>query len=711
MLVVLQTSGEAFPEIFAESLSASIGRVQDVELFTEIFDFNRFDGASYDAIMARYLRDKYRDTPIDLVIATGPAPLALLARERGSLFSDAPLVFAAVSEPTISAIDLPDDATGIIGDFDVVGTLELARALQPNARRLVVVSGASPLDVDWNARARERLVGIDGLEVVYISGQPVARVEDELGRLTSDSIVILLTMIEDGAGERFIPQMGLVERLSRASAAPIYGVYETWIGHGIVGGHVDTIESLGALTGTIALRILAGESPVSMPIQRGESQYLVDARALDRFALDEARLPAGTVVRFRDPSLWDEYRAQIVVIAATLLLQTLLIVILLLRTRKQRLERELRHLEDRYRNVVEAQTDLVCRYRPDTTLTFVNDAYCRYFGKSREALIGTKFIELVPEADRMNSLRHVQSIAMRPRTETYEHQVLRTDGSTAWQQWIDHAIVDQDGSVVEIQGIGRDITALKRAEREAQEQREQITHLTRVAILGELTATLAHELNQPLTAILNNAQSATLLLSASTPDLDEVREILEDIEADDRRAGEVIGRLRTMLRKGSVDLRPLEINEVVADALTLVHAQVVEQQIEVRTALADGLPAILGDRVQLLQVTLNLVMNAIEVMSEDSRGNRELLIATEHRPDEASVVLAITDNGPGADAESVALMFEPFFTTKKNGLGLGLAICRSIVSAHAGRLWAQPNADRGLTVNVSLPANGPGALR
>ena len=195
-------------------------------------------------------------------------------------------------------------------------------------------------------------------------------------------------------------------------------------------------------------------------------------------------------------------------VVALVALQSLLIVALLLYIRKRRVERTLSQTEDRYRHVVEAQIDLICHYAPDTTLTFVNDTYCRYFGRTREDLIGRRFIELIPEGEREGVLERVRSLAAGTSTVSYTHQVTLSDGSVRWQQWLDHPIVDAKGKVVELQGIGRDITELKAAETEAQQRREQATHLTRVAILGQLSGALAHELNQPMTAILSNAQTA-----------------------------------------------------------------------------------------------------------------------------------------------------------------------------------------------------------
>jgi PAS domain S-box-containing protein len=214
---------------------------------------------------------------------------------------------------------------------------------------------------------------------------------------------------------------------------------------------------------------------------------MVDWRQLRRWGLDEKRLPPGTIVRFQEPSLWQQYRREILAVIAVVLLQSAFIAALLLQARRRRrAEESLRDSQERYRNVVETQTELICRYLPDSTLTFVNDAYCRYFGRGRDELVGRPFVELIPKLERAAALEHIEAIGQSSHGDTYEHQVVRPDGSLGWQQWTDRAIRNAEGSVIELQGIGRDITDFKVADMEVEQRRKEVTHLTRVAILGEL---------------------------------------------------------------------------------------------------------------------------------------------------------------------------------------------------------------------------------
>jgi two-component system sensor kinase FixL len=220
--------------------------------------------------------------------------------------------------------------------------------------------------------------------------------------------------------------------------------------------------------------------------------------------------------------------------------------------------------------------------------------------------------------------------------------------------------------------------------------------------MGELSASLAHELNQPLTAILSNAQAAQNLLACDVVDLEAMREILTDIVADDKRAAAVIRRLRSLLRKGELEFVPLDVNEIVSEVGWLVKNDALTRNVSLRLDLASDLPAVLGDRVQLQQVVLNLVLNGLEALRPPWAGGQTLVIRTA-RDDGTSVTVAVQDSGAGIDEKDTDRIFQPFYTTKGEGLGMGLAIARTIVDAHGGRLAAANNEHGGATVQFTLP--------
>jgi C4-dicarboxylate-specific signal transduction histidine kinase len=247
-----------------------------------------------------------------------------------------------------------------------------------------------------------------------------------------------------------------------------------------------------------------------------------------------------------------------------------------------------------------------------------------------------------------------------------------------------------------------DITRRKQIEIESEQQRQELTHLTRVGILGELSGAMAHELNQPLTSILSNAQAAQRLLRQESPDLQEVNLALEDIVTADKRASDVISRLRVMLKKGKTQFQPLDVNTVVNDVLELAHSDLVMRGVTATREFAPSLPLVHGDRIQLQQVLLNLIANACEAMTENEPYVRELTITTGLN-DDWSVRIGVTDNGSGIVPDMQQRLFEPFVTTKMQGLGLGLAISHSIITAHGGGVRAVNNAGGGATFFIVLP--------
>jgi len=286
-----------------------------------------------------------------------------------------------------------------------------------------------------------------------------------------------------------------------------------------------------------------------------------------------------------------------------------------------------------------------------------------------------------------------------------DFRVQRADGDVRWLVSKVRPWRDVRGRVRRISGVTIDVTERKRAEAESQHQRQQLAHLTRVAILGQLSGALAHELNQPLTSILSNAQAAQHYLERDPVDLPEVRDILDDIVNDDKRAGEVIRRLRAMLKRGETQMQQLDLAQLVREVLSLAHSDLIVRQVEVASLIAAGLPAVPGDRVQIQQVLLNLLLNASEAMVANAPRDRrvEIGVALEGRV----VHVKVSDRGTGIAEGHLESIFDAFYTTKSNGLGLGLSICRSIISAHGGRMWASHNEENGSTFHFTLPALMP----
>jgi C4-dicarboxylate-specific signal transduction histidine kinase len=245
------------------------------------------------------------------------------------------------------------------------------------------------------------------------------------------------------------------------------------------------------------------------------------------------------------------------------------------------------------------------------------------------------------------------------------------------------------------------VSASRQARLEIEEQRRELSHLARVAVLGQLSGALAHELSQPLASILSNAEAARHLLLRSPADIEEIRAILQDIVAEDRRAGQVMHRLRAMLARGETRLQMVDAGELVREVLELAHAELITRRVTATSSVGSDLPPVQGDRVQLQQVLLNLILNACEAMSNTVPSERSLTL-TARATSTGDVQLSMRDRGVGIPSSLIDRLFEPFVTTKPEGLGLGLSISRAIIAAHGGRLWAENNPDGGATVHCIL---------
>jgi signal transduction histidine kinase len=245
---------------------------------------------------------------------------------------------------------------------------------------------------------------------------------------------------------------------------------------------------------------------------------------------------------------------------------------------------------------------------------------------------------------------------------------------------------------------------LRESERRYREAQMALTHANRVTTMGQLTASIAHEVNQPIAAVVANADAALRWLGHAPPDLEEIRQSLNSIIKDSNRAGNVIDRIRALVKKTPPRQDQLEINEAILEVIEVTRSELLRNGVSLQTELAKGLPPIRGDRVQLQQTVLNLVMNAVEAMRDASMESRDLLISTV-ADKSIGVLVAVRDSGPGLNPERLDRIFDPFYTTKQSGMGMGLSICRSIVEAHGGRVWATANVPQGACFHFTLPSH------
>ena len=547
-----------------------------IRLYTEYLGLSWFPEEARELALRDLLQKTYAVRRPDVVIVWGSGGLSFVLRHRAAMFEGVPVVFCSVDPDLLPQLDASSAVTGVSRRIDWTSSLDLIRRLHPETREVAIVTGSGPLDVRWEDEARRALVGYPGgVTVTYLARQPMPELLKAVESLSRGAVILYGAVLRDAAGRPYLPHE-VLKLMSNVSRVPIYAVTPAMLGRGAVGGRVLDFASQGVTAAQLALRILNGERLGPADIVEADNPYLFDWRQLRRWGIDESRLPAGSVVRFREASVWDLYKSHIIAAVVLIVTQSALIAMLLVqRARRQR------------------------------------------------------------------------------------------------------------------------------AEDQALARREELAHAQRVAALGELSATLAHEITQPLTAIATNAQAARRMLATSAAD-GELNEALGDIVGDAERAEAIVRRVRAMVRKQPGERQPVDINATVTGVTTILRRDMAQADISLQLRLAEDLPRVPGDAVQLQQVVLNLVVNACQAMADVADGPRVLRIETAE-PKPGSIEITVADTGSGVAGPELERMFKPFVSSKAEGLGMGLSINRSIVEAHGGHIVATRNRDRGLTLRVTLP--------
>jgi len=680
----------------------------DIESYTEYLDLSRFSGPAHVHAVADYLNHKYAGTEIDAIIAVYPAAMDFLMHEKRKVFPAVPVVACEILRDTAENLDRSPwrrITTGVIIGDNAASVLENALRLRPGTRRVALVTGTAPNDA-YNefSRALESYKG--EIELLDLTRLPMQEILTQIGSLPADTIVLYSSILRDGANQIFVPREAL-SLISAAANQPVFGCYDSYMGYGIVGGNLMSFEQQGREAAALTLRILGGESPASIPFG-GEHAYVsaYDWRELERWGISEEALPPGSVVKFKPRSMWEDHREGVLVGMFFIVIEALLIIALLVNLRKRkRAETEIAQSALRYRTVADYTYDWEYWSAPDGKINYISPSCERITGYSAREFIEdpTLFLRIIVPEDRGTWEGHDHDGRNRLKPSEIEFRIRTKHGET---RWISHSCLtvrDDQGKLLGIRASNRDIGDRRKAEFEAQQQRNELAHVTRVAALGELTSSIAHELNQPLAAIRNYASAAQRFLSRSEPDLSKVRDALEGIVRDDRRAAEVIARVRELLRKDEPHYQPVQMDKVIRESLALIRTDAVLKEVTIETQLTPALPVVLGDRVQLQQVLLNLILNSMDALNGMEPARRKLVIKADSEED-GGVKVSVSDRGTGFDEAHGEELFEPFFTSKPKGMGMGLAISQRIVHDHGGSLWAENNPGGGATFGFTLPA-------
>lgn len=547
-----------------------------VPVYAEDLDLYRFNGPDYLDVTEKYLEEKYRGKSLGAIIPVGSAGLDYALRIRNALWPDVPIVFAAVDRKTADLEPVPG-VTGITIQLNLADMIRAASALLPDTRHFVLVGDRLEKQLYYNQFAEELAEYSRTFDFIDLMGLPLSVVKQRLATLPERSAILYIGINSDQT--TVYVSSDLVPALAEVANRPIFVGVETYFGTGAVGGFILSPKQVGREAGQLALRVIAGADPSTIPVTTSKSERpLFDWRQLRRWDISESNLPPGSDVRFRPPSAWELYRWQILAAIGVVLLQ------------------------------------------------------------------GVVLGGLIIERHRRHS-----------------------------------------------------------AEEESRRRIMQVIHLNRTATAGALSASVAHELNQPLGAILNYAETAELLLSEESLNVPQLREIIADIRRDDQRASEVIKHLRGLLKqRGELELQTFNLNDVIAAAIRILEPEAVKRGVALDTVQATTAFPVHADQVQLQQVVLNLAFNAMDAVAAATPDRRRLMIqAIAAGKDDVEVV--VSDSGPGIPKQELERVFEALYTTKASGTGLGLSIARTIVESNGGRIWAENREGGGAVFRFTMP--------
>lgn len=579
VLIINQSNSyRPWPNAIISEIRAAINGHADppTSVYVEDLDLYRFTGPSYLQDLQSYFRDKYRDKTISIIISVGSSALDYALRLRTALWPGVPVLFAAVDRKTAEVGNIPG-VTGLTIQLHLADMIRAARLLLPNTGRFAIVGDRLETQLYFSQFAEELADYSKQFEFIDLTGLPLSEVKQHVSNLPDHTAVLYLGINSDQSATYVSAEVAPV--VAQAANSPTIVSIETFFGSGAVGGYLLSPRDVGREAGHLVLRVLQGAAVSTIPVAKSDSlKLIVDWRQLERWGINERSLPVGTEIRFRSPSVWEQYRWQISATIAVLLLQAAMI------------------------------AKLAIEYRR----------------------------------------RHI-------------------------------------------------------AEQESRRRILQVIHLNRTATAGALSASVAHELNQPLGAILNAAETADILLSEDNPNIALLRELIVDIRRDDQRASEIIKHLRGLLkRRSEVELETFDINEVIKGALRIVAPEAATRGVALDTIHVTRAFPVRADRVHLEQVVLNLIANGMDAVSKSAPDQRRLIIQV--LPSGVSEVeVVVADLGPGIPNEALKNIFEAFYTTKASGTGLGLSIARTIIETYGGRIWAENRESGGAIFRFTLP--------
>jgi PAS domain S-box-containing protein len=673
----------------------------------EYLDLSRYNDEQHQKNLIDLLEHKYSTVKFDLIITIGSLALEMVLAHDADLFRRSPVVFCLFQPNLPETYKKNPDTTGLIAKGhhnSIQKTLELSLELQPKVENVIVIAGVDK----WSRNLLKIAKEISRpYEKQYRFSWLTDKTMDELIETVSTpmekTIILYLSVIKDTAGNKYIP-VHACRMIAQAAKAPVYALWSGTIGAGAIGGYVLSGEKIGEQTADMCLKILNGEKPSNIPIERYEDAYMFDWRQVKRWSIPEDRLPPGSIVKFKEFTVWDRYKGRIISAFALILFQALIISYLVYQRRiRRQAEEELLRAEQKHRTVADYTYDWEYWQNSDSSLQYVSPSCERISGYTAQDFMKNPslLLDIIVPEDKKAWDEHRCNIPKEMKSQEIQFRIQRPDGEI---RWIEHAcqpVFDRQGNNQGVRASNRDITEREFYRSETHQLQSELAHMDRIVTVSALTSALAHEINQPLAAMRSYAQAALRFMDKDKPEYDSVRKALHGIVDDNKRAAAVINQLRNLVKKETATWETLDINSIINDVISLINSEIVLRNASIRLDLHPIVPVVYGNSIQIQQVLINLLTNALDALDDQPVEARTITIFT--RPENSNeIIISISDSGEGIPPDTIEAIFSPFHTTKSTGIGLGLSICKTIIEAHGGKIWADNNPEGGAIFSLIL---------
>jgi PAS domain S-box-containing protein len=681
---------------------------EGIEYYSEYLETNRFPGDDQARILSEYMRQKYAGRRPDVIISGVSATLAFLLKYRNDLFPGVPIVFAT-ERPVAEAVRAAAGAAGFTFGNAYAKTLNLALMLHPGTKQLFVVSGTLNHDKAVESIVRDNLRQYESVvTITYLTDLAPDELTARIRTLPKNSLILYVWQ------QVLDPKGGLLEatdvlaRVADAAKVPIYGRSYAMIGRGIVGGYVWTQEGNAAKLADITLRVVNGTRPKDIPVEKGPETPIFDWRQLQRWGIHSESLPPGSIIRFRDATIWEQYKGRIIGAIAVVVLQALLIgALLVLHKRGQRravalveARRVLQESEERFRRVFEEGPLGLALVGKDYRFVKVNNALCLMVDYDEEALVQMSFVDITHPDDVLADVELAKQL-FKGEVPFYRIQkrYVKKSGEFIWINLTASVIHGSDGETLYGLAMVEDITEIKRIQDEA-------LFRQKLESVGTLAGGIAHDFNNLLGAVQAQAELAEIEIDSGSSCKGELK-VISDLAM---RGSEIVRQLMIYAGQETAVVGPVDLSRLVNEMISLFKVSVTKRA-TIEADLDPNLPAVRASAAQLRRVVMNLITNA-----SDAIGHRGGVIRVITRrailtgrptspllPDVDYAQLEVSDTGHGMSRETQAKVFDPFFTTKSAGRGLGLAVVQGIVRSLGGVIHLASEPDQGTTVGILLP--------